>query len=50
MSLVLGIDTGGTYTDGVILDISNQNHPHLSLITIAVFCNSAKYVPAASFP
>jgi N-methylhydantoinase A/oxoprolinase/acetone carboxylase beta subunit len=24
MSLVLGIDTGGTYTDGVILDISNQ--------------------------
>jgi activator of 2-hydroxyglutaryl-CoA dehydratase len=24
MSLVLGIDTGGTYTDGVILDLINQ--------------------------
>ncbi|HHY40885.1 MAG TPA: hydantoinase/oxoprolinase family protein [Syntrophaceticus sp.] len=24
MSLVLGIDTGGTYTDGIILDVTNQ--------------------------
>ena len=24
LSLVLGIDTGGTYTDGIILDVTNQ--------------------------